>query len=105
MSSETKIVRGGFRATLALIVSIIALIVAIVAYNQTSGEANFKAQIRDLQTRMKTLKAETSERVTKVRQETAKAFEKIGIEIRREGSKKKEENPKETPKKSTPPGQ
>jgi hypothetical protein len=90
MNKETKIVRGGFRATLALIVSIIALIVAIVAYNRTSGEADFKAQISDLQGRMKTLKAETSERVTKIRQETAKALEKIGIEVKREGSKEEE---------------
>jgi hypothetical protein len=90
MSNETKLVRGGFRATLALIISIIALIVAIVAYNRTSGEVDFKAQINDLQARMKTLKAETSERVTKVRQETAKALEKIGIEVKREGDKKEE---------------
>jgi hypothetical protein len=90
MSNETKLVRGGFRATLALIISIIALIVAIVAYNRTSDEVDFKAQINDLQARIKTLKAETSERVTKVRQETAKALEKIGIEIKREGDKKEE---------------
>jgi biopolymer transport protein ExbB/TolQ len=87
MSNETKVVRGGFRATLALIISIIALIVAIVAYNRTSDEAYFKDQIKDLQARMNTLKEETSERVTKVRQETAKALEKIGIEIKRQEGK------------------
>lgn len=90
MSNETKIVRGGFRATLALIISIIALVVAIVAYNRTSGEAYLKDQINELQARMQKLKAETSERVTKVRQETAKALEKIGIEIKREEIKKEE---------------
>ena len=64
--------------------SIIALILAFVAYNRTSGEANFKAQISDLQAKMKTLKAETSEKITKA----AKALEKIGIEIKKEESKK-----------------
>jgi len=87
MSNDRKIVKGGFRATLALIVSIIALIVAIVAYNRTGGEAHFKAQIKDLQATIKALKAETSDTVTKVRQETAKALEKIGIEIKKEENK------------------
>jgi len=87
MGNETKIVRGGFRASLALIISIIALIIAIVAYNR---ETDFKAQIKDLQDSIKTLKTETSETVTKVRQETSKALEKIGIEIKKEGSKEAE---------------
>ncbi|MFO8165487.1 MAG: hypothetical protein ACQEQO_03320 [Thermodesulfobacteriota bacterium] len=90
MGNETKIVRGGFRASLALIISIIALIIAIVAYNRTGGETDFKAQINDLQDSIKTLKTETSETVTKVRQETSKALEKIGIEIKKEGSKEAE---------------
>jgi len=84
MSNETKIVRGGFRASLALIISIIALIVAIVAYNRTGGEANFRAQINNLQAKIKTLGTETSEKVDKVRQETAKALKKIGVEIKKE---------------------
>jgi len=83
MSNQTKIVKGGFRATLALIISIVALIVAIVAYNRTGGEAHFKTQIKDLQATIKALRAETSDTVTKVRQETTKALEKIGIEIKR----------------------
>jgi hypothetical protein len=59
MSAETKVVKGGFRATLALIISIVALILAIVAFNQMS----------------------------KVRDETAKALEKVGIGIKKEEKK------------------
>jgi YbbR domain-containing protein len=90
MSNEKKIVKGGFRATLALIVSIIALVFAIIAYNRTGGEANLRAQISELQAKMKTLRAETSEKVDKVRQETTKALKKVGIEVKKEGAKKEE---------------
>jgi hypothetical protein len=90
MSTEKKIVKGGFRATLALIVSIIALIVAIIAFNRTGGEADLRTQVSDLQARMKVLRTETSEKVNKVRQETTKALKKVGIEIKKEGVKKEE---------------
>jgi len=84
MSDEKKVVKGGFRATLALIISIVALIVAIVVFNRTGGEADLNAQIRDLQVRMEKMKKETSERVTKVREETAKALEKISKAVKKE---------------------
>lgn len=90
MSNEKKIVKGGFRATLALIVSIIALVMAIIAYNRTGGEANLRAQISELQAKMKTLRAETSEKVDKVRQETSKALKKVGIEIKKEEGEKEQ---------------
>lgn len=87
MSAEQKVVRGGFRATLALIISIIALILAIVAFNRTGGQADLNAQIKDLRGKMEKMKKETTEKVSKVRQETAKALEKIGIEIKKEEGK------------------
>ena len=90
MNNEKKIVKGGFRATLALIVSIIALVVAIMAFNRTGGEANLRAEISELQAKIKTLRAETSEKVDKVRQETSKALKKVGIEIKKEGAMKEE---------------
>lgn len=83
MSSETKIVKGGFRATLALILSIIALIFAIVAYNRTGDQIALKAQISDLQSRIKALRTETSEKVDLVRQETNKILKNVGIEIKK----------------------
>ena len=90
MSDEKKIVKGGFRATLALLISIIALILAIIAFNRTGGEADLRSQVSDLQAKMKTLRKETSERVNKVRQETARALQKIGVEIKKEEIKKEE---------------
>jgi hypothetical protein len=83
MSTETK-VRGGFMATRALIISIIALILAIVAFNRTGGEADLNAQIKDLQGKVEKMKKETSDRVNKVREETAKALEKMGKAIKKE---------------------
>jgi uncharacterized protein YlxW (UPF0749 family) len=99
MSNETKIVKGGFRASLALLISIVALVFAIIAFNRTGGEADLRAQIRDLQARVKTLRKETSEKVTRVRQETTKALEKIGVEIKKEEPKKGGGGEKETEKK------
>ena len=88
MSNETKIARGGFRATLALIVSIVALIFAIIAFNRSGGQVDFKAQISNLQAKIKTLGTETSEKVDRVRQETTRAIKKIGVEIKKEGVEK-----------------
>lgn len=82
-----KVVKGGFRATLALLISIVALIVAIIAFNRTGGQADLNAQIKDLRTKMEKMKKETSEKVSKVREETAKALEKVGIGIKKEEKK------------------
>lgn len=87
MSAETKVVKGGFRATLALIISIIALVVAIVAFNRTGGQADLNAQVKDLRTKMEKMKKETTEKMSKVREETTKALEKIGIDIKKEEGK------------------
>ncbi len=84
MSAEAKVVKGGFRATLALIISIVALILAIIAYNRTGGQANLNAQINDLRSKMEKMKTETSERVNKVREETSKALKIMGIDVEKE---------------------
>ena len=86
MSAETRS-RGGFRATLALIISIIALILAIIAFNRTGGQADLNTQIKDLRTKMEKMKNETTEKMSKVREETAKALEKVGIDIKKEEKK------------------
>jgi hypothetical protein len=84
MSDERKVVRGGFRATLALLLSIIAIILALMAYSRTGGDADLNAQIKELKAKMEKMKKETSETVDKVREETTKALEKIGVEINKE---------------------
>lgn len=83
MSNERKIIRGGFRATLALIISIIALILAFIAFDRTGGKNDLNAQIKDVQAKMEKMKQETAQRVDKIREETANALKKIGKTIRK----------------------
>lgn len=92
MSNEKKVVRGGFRATLALIISVVALIVAIIAFGRTGGQADLNAEIKEIRAKMEKMKKETSEKVSKVRQETTKALEKIGIDIKKEESKEEQKS-------------
>ncbi|MBW2146847.1 MAG: hypothetical protein JRI22_07490 [Deltaproteobacteria bacterium] len=88
MSTETKGVRGGFSATLALVISIIALILAFVAFNRTGGMPDLNAQLKELQTRTEKMKKETTEKLDKIRRETSKTLENISQKI-----KKKEREP------------
>ena len=86
MAADKRVVKGGFRATLALIISLIALILSFIAYNQTSTEADLKGQINELQTRMDKMKQDTSTKLDKVRQETAKTLEKMGQALKKKES-------------------
>lgn len=92
MAEQKKIVKGGFRATLALIISIIALALSILAYNRTEDQRTFYAEIKNLQTKMNEMKKETSEQVDKIRQETGKVLEKIGKAIKKDGGETRQEN-------------
>ena len=76
--------KGSFRSTLALLVSIIALILSIVAYNRTGGDSDLKSEITKLQTRIKEMKNETSDQVKRLREETGKTIEKLGKAIKKE---------------------
>ena len=86
MAQETKIVKGGFRATLALVISIIALILSIVAYTSTTREEELNTRIKDLQASLEKIRLESSKQIDKLRDETATTLEKIGTAV-----KKKEE--------------
>jgi uncharacterized membrane protein (DUF106 family) len=83
MTGETKIVKGGFRATLALIISIIALILSIMAYTSTGKEEDLRARIKDLQTKMESMKQESSKQIDKLRGETANALEKLSNAVKK----------------------
>jgi len=85
MAQETKVVKGGFRATLALIISIIALILAIIAYQSTGKEATLNERIKDLQAKIENMKQETSKKIDKLRNETAGTLENIGKSMKKEG--------------------
>ena len=84
MAADTKIVKGGFRATLALIISIIALILAIMAYMSTTKEEEVLGRIKNLQTRMDQIKQESSKQFDKLRNETSDALEKISKSLKKE---------------------
>jgi hypothetical protein len=83
MSAERKIVKGGFRATLALIISIIALILSIMAYTSVGKEEDLRARIKDLQTKMESMKQESSKQIDKLRGETANALEKLSNAVKK----------------------
>ena len=83
----TKIVKGGFRASLALIISIIALVLSIISYTRDRNQAELNAEIKELWKKIEILKQETSERVKKMRQETAAALEKLGIDMKKDEQK------------------
>jgi hypothetical protein len=85
MTQETKVVKGGFRATLALIISIIAIIFSIMAYQSTGKDSAFNERIKDLQTRIETMKQETSKKIDILRNETADTLGKIGKSMKKEG--------------------
>lgn len=88
MAQPTKVVKGGFRATLALIISVIALIASILAYMSSEREGELNARIRDLQAAMESLKTESVEQLNKLRNETAKTLEEMSQAVKQdEGSK------------------
>ena len=72
MPETQKIVRGGFRATLALIVSIIALVFAYIAYDRSGDRPDLDTQLTDLKAKMEKMKQETSQRIEKIREELQK---------------------------------
>ena len=86
MAEPTKVVKGGFRATLALLISIIALILSFLAYNRAADQSTFNAEIKNLQKKMSEIKKETSEQLGKIRQETGNALEDMGKAIKKEES-------------------
>lgn len=83
MAGETKIVKGGFRATLALLISIIALILSAMAYTSMGKEEDLRARIKDLQTKMESMKQESSKQIDKLRGETANALEKLSNAVKK----------------------
>ncbi|UCB47875.1 MAG: hypothetical protein JSW56_11970 [Deltaproteobacteria bacterium] len=83
MAGETKIVKGGFRATLALIISIIALVLSIMAYTSMGKEEDLRARIKDLQTKMESMKHESSKQIDKLRGETSDALERLSNAVKK----------------------
>jgi gas vesicle protein len=87
MAEEKKVVKGGFRATLALIIAIIAIIISIFAYNNTSENNSMRKQIDNLKATVQQMKNETSQKLDEVRQQTANALENLGKSLKEEKEK------------------
>lgn len=83
LSSEKKVVKGGFRATLALIISIIALALSLMAYSRTGNQLDLNDELKSLKAKLQELKSDTSENLEKVRAETGQALEKLGKSIQK----------------------
>jgi hypothetical protein len=75
--AETKIVKGGFRSTLALIISIIAILLSIAAYSSTAREKELSAGISELQRSLEVMKKESLAEIDKLRKETANLLERL----------------------------
>ena len=84
MAQETKVVKGGFRATLALIISVIALILSLFAYSSTGKEEDLRARIKELQGTIEVMKKETSNKMDMLRNETADTLEKLSKSLKKE---------------------
>ena len=83
MGDEKKLVKGGFRATLALLISVIALILSIVAYTATTKEEDVNTRIKNLQSSLEKMKQESSKQLEKLRDETGNALEKLGKVVKK----------------------
>ncbi len=84
MAQETKVVKGGFRATLALIISVVALILSFLAYSSTGKQEDLRARIKDLQATIEVMKQETSKKMDMLRSETADTLEKLSKSLKKE---------------------
>ena len=84
MAQETKVVKGGFRATLALIISIIALILSFFAYSSTGKQEDLKDRIKEMQATIEVMKQETSKKMDTLRGETADTLEKLSKSLKKE---------------------
>ena len=93
-----KVVKGGFRASLALVVAVIALIFSLVSYRRTGGLARLENQIEVLEKTTVRLKEETIQQVEKLEKRTNKALENLGKTLRLEDVREK----KETRRKESP---
>ena len=84
MAQGTKVVKGGFRATLPLIISVIALILSLLAYSSTGKEEDLRARIKELQGTIEVMKQETSNKMDMLRNETADTLEKLSKSLKKE---------------------
>ncbi len=82
MAQETRIVKGGFRSTLALVLSIVALVISLISYGRTGGQLDLNAQMQELRSTVSTVRKETAGQIDRMRQETANALERLSESLK-----------------------
>ena len=92
MKDDKRSVRSGFIATLALVISIIALIVSLMAFNKTVTQAEMYDEIRTLHEGLLTGTKQASEKLEKMLKKTGDALEKISDKIEQKGKTEGETN-------------
>jgi len=75
---------GNFLTTLALLISIIALLLALIAFQRTGGNYNMSLEVKDLQAKIDKISSETVKRIDALREETSEIIEKLGKGIKRD---------------------
>ena len=93
MAEEKVIVKGGGKPTLALIIAIIALIFALIAFYRTSEQPDFQEKINNLNSKIQSMKKESSVQMGKILKETKKSLQNLKIEVERKGQKTKPATP------------
>jgi hypothetical protein len=90
-----KVVKGGFRATMALIIAVVALIFSVISYQRTGGLVGLNDQVKGLEKTTEKLKEETiqhveklEERTKRLKKETGEALEKLGKKLKLEEARK-----------------
>jgi hypothetical protein len=90
-----KVVKGGFRATMALLIAVVALIFSVISYQRTGGLVGLNDQVKSLEKTTEKLKEETiqhveklEERTKRLKKETGEALEKLGKKLKLEEARK-----------------
>ena len=87
MSADRRYAAGGFRSTLAFVMSLIALILSIMAYTSTEREKDLVKHIHDLQTKMEDMKHESAKQIDALRGDTANALDTLSSTLKKNGKK------------------
>ena len=82
MSNNRRGESGGFKSTMALIISIIALVLSYLAYNSSQEETDLSKSMKELQTKVDSIKKESAKQIKKLRGETASALDKLSDKVK-----------------------
>jgi hypothetical protein len=84
MTPERRTMKGSFLTTVTLLISIIALLLSLIAFQRTGGNDNMSLELKDLQAKIDKISSETVKRIDALREETAEIIEKVGKNAKRD---------------------